>query len=185
MIRLVGSAKRSFLFPSDLRTALHYFNDMGGLFQYLPYITLVKTYTNNRFRVLYRSTELGIYQIQLYSDIEVHLDAETQTIDVRPLTGKSPVRPRAGLHSLRGMALYRSTSRFKPEGDCTRVYYHLHLDGHLPTPKALGLVPGHITDHIAKSIANRRIYEIADGFIAGALKDFAAGHECAASPNGI
>ena len=178
MIRLAGSARRSFLFPSDLQTALRYFADMRGLFRYLPHITLIKTYSPTRFRVLYSSTELGVYQIQLYSDIEVRLDAEQHIIEVGPLDGKRPVRPKAGLHSLRGMAHYTSVSQFKIEGDCTRVYYHLNLDGELPTPKALSLVPRHITDHIAESIATHRIFEIADGFIAGALRDFGVQRDC-------
>jgi hypothetical protein len=76
MIRLAGSAKRSFLFPSDLETALRYFADMRGLFKYLPHITLLKAYSRTQFRVLYRSVELGVYQIRLYSDIEVLLDSD-------------------------------------------------------------------------------------------------------------
>jgi len=60
MIQLAGSVKRSFLFPSDMRTALDFYADMGQLFEYLPHSTLIKVYSKTQFRVLYSSTELGI-----------------------------------------------------------------------------------------------------------------------------
>jgi len=172
MIRLTGTVKRSFLFPSDLITALNFYADMGQLFKYLPHITLIKTYSKTQFRVLYSSIELGIYQIQLYCDLNVTKDEENNSINVEMLHGKKPIKPKAGMHSIRGMAIYNSISSFKPEGESTRVYYHLNLEGELPKPLAFSLVPDSITDHIAESIAKRRIFEIADGFITGSLKDF-------------
>jgi len=88
------------------------------------------------------------------------------------LDGKKPIKPKAGMHSSRGIADFVSTSEFKPEGEHTRIYYHLNLQGELPKPRAFSLVPDSITDHIAESIAKRRIFEIADGFITGSLYDF-------------
>ena len=172
MIHLAGSAKRSFLFPSDIKTALDFYADMEQLFQYLPYIQLVKTYSKTRFRVLFSSVELGIYRIELYCDLEVWRDESSQQIIVGLLKGKKPVKPKAGMHSIRGMAAFNSLSSFKPEGEQTRIYYHLNLEGQLPKPLAFSLVPDNITDHIAESIAKRRIFEIADGFITGSLKEF-------------
>lgn len=178
MIRLAGSVKRSFLFPGDLTSALHHYADMGRLFQYLPHISLIETYSKSQFRVLYSSVELGIYQIQLYCDLEVSQDTENALINVSMLPGKKPMKTKAGMHSIRGMAEYSSTSRFQPEGDCTRIYYHLNLEGKLPKPMALNLVPDSITDHIAESIAKRRIHEIADGFITGSLKEYGGHKKC-------
>jgi hypothetical protein len=145
---------------------------MGQLFQYLPHIKLIKTYSRTHFRVLFHSTELGIYKIELYCDLEVLRDRANQQIKVEHLTGKKTVKPKAGMHSIRGMANFNSLSSFKPEGDQTRIYYHLNLEGRLPKPLAFSLVPDNITDHIAESIAKRRIHEIADGFITGSLTDF-------------
>jgi hypothetical protein len=172
MIRLAGSAKRSFLFPSDLTTALQYYANMGHLFQYLPHITLIKTYSKTQFRVLYNSIELGIYKIKLYCDLEVRLDSENATIEVGVLDGKMPVKTKAGMHSIRAMAEYNSISYFKMEGDHVRIYYHLNLKGQIPKPLAFSLVPDSIAGHIAEGIAKRRIFEIADGFITSSLIDF-------------
>lgn len=172
MIRLAGTAKRSFLFPSDIHTAMKFYADMGGLFKYLPHITLIETYSKTQFRVLYNSTELSIYHIQLYCDLLVTHDQKNAIIEVGMLSGKKPIKPKAGMHSSRGMAHFKSTSQFKSEGDRTRIYYHLNLQGTLPKPRAFSLVPDSITDHIAESIAKKRIFEIADGFITGSLVDF-------------
>lgn len=172
MIHLAGAVKRSFLFPSDLNTALNYYADMGHLFKYLPHITLKKTYSKMQFRVLYSSIELGIYQIRLFCDLEVRPDRENATIEVGVLDGKKPIKNKAGMHSIQAMARYKSVSHFKPEGDCVRIYYHLDLAGELPKPLAFSLVPDSITDYIAEGIAKRRIFEIADGFITGSLVDF-------------
>lgn len=172
MIRLAGTAKRSFLFPSDIHTAMKFYADMGDLFKYLPHITLIETYAKTQFRVLYSSTELSIYRIQLYCDLEVTFNEENDIIEVGMLKGKKPIKPKAGMHSSRGIANFKSTSQFISEGDRTRIYYHLNLHGELPTPRAFSLVPDSITDHIAESIAKRRIFEIADGFISGSLYDF-------------
>ena len=172
MIRLAGTVRRSFLFPSDLQTALNFYADMEQLFEYLPHITLIKTYSKTQFRVLFSSIEMGIYQIQLYCDLEVTQDNENQLIKVGMLNGKRPVKTKYGMHSIQAMANFSSISSFKPEGEITRIYYHLNLEGELPKPLAFSLVPDSITDHIADSIAKRRIFEIADGFITGSLKDF-------------
>ena len=172
MIHLAGTAKRSFLFPSNVHEAMQYYAKMECLFSYLPYITLTKTYSSTQFRVLFSSTELSIYKIHLYCDLEVTLDSKNAVITVGMLNGKKPIKPKAGMHSSCGMAEFISTSQFTPDGDNTRIYYHLNLKGELPTPLAFSLVPDSITNHIADNIAKRRIYEIADGFISGSLADF-------------
>lgn len=172
MIQLEGTAKRSFLFPSNIHEAMSYYAEMEGLFRYLPHISLKKTYSTTQFRVLYASTELSIYKIQLYCDLEVTIEKENGVISVGKLNGKDPVKPRVGLHSSRAMASFTSTSRFISDGENTRIYYHLHLRGELPTPRAFSLVPDKITNHIVENITKHRIREIADGFIIGSLAKF-------------
>jgi len=172
MIHLAGTAKRSFLFPSRIHEAMEHYAEMESLFKYLPHITLTKIYSPTQFRVLFSSTELSIYKIQLYCDLEVTIDTENAIITVGMLYGKKPVKPKAGMHSSRGMAAFISTSQFKSDGEHTRIYYHLNMNGELPKPRAFSLVPENITNHIAESITKRRIYEIADGFIIGSLAEF-------------
>jgi hypothetical protein len=122
--------------------------------------------------MVFRSTELSVYTIELYCDLEVMIDQKNATISVRPLDGKKPIKPKSGMHSSRGIANFFSTSQFVPDGKLTRVYYHLNLDGELPKPIAFSLVPDKITNHIAENIAKRRIAEIADRFIFSSIADF-------------
>jgi hypothetical protein len=172
MIRLAGTAKRSFIFPGNLQDAMQHYANLEKLFEYLPFVSLINTFSTNQFRVRYASTELNIYKIQLYCDLEVVIDKGQSLINVKTLDANKPTRPKAGLHSSRGNASFASNSRFVPEGENTRIYYSLELNGKLPTPKAFSLVPLSITNHIAETIAKRRIFEIADGFIMASLADF-------------
>lgn len=172
MIRLAGTAKRSFIFPSNLPDSMQHYANMEKLFEYLPFISLIQTYSKTQFRVLYSSIELNIYKIQLYCDLEVAIDERNALIQVKPLHTGNSIKSKAGLHSSRGNASFSSSSKFIPDGNNTRVYYHLELSGELPTPKAFRMVPNNITNHIAETIANRRIFEIIDGFISASLADF-------------
>ena len=172
MIKVAGNTRRSFLFSGNYHEAIEHYSDIGSIFNYLQKVTLTKQYSNSQYRMMFRSTELSIYAIQLYCDLEVIIDKNNATISVRPLFGKKPIKPKSGMHSSRGMANFSSTSKFVKDGEFTRVYYHLNLDGELPKPLAFSLVPDKITNHIAENIAKRRIAEIADGFIIASLADF-------------
>ena len=172
MIKVAGNTKRSFLFSGNYHEAIEHYSDIGRIFNYLQNVTLTKQYSKSQFRMMFHSTELSIYTIELYCDLEVKIDKINAIISVRPLNGKKPIKPKSGIHSSRGLANFSSTSQFVPDGPLTRVYYHLNLDGELPKPLAFSLVPDKITNHIAENIAKRRISEIADGFIIASLADF-------------
>lgn len=172
MINVSGSTKRSFLFSGNFQEAIEYYSDMGRIFNYLQKVTLTKQYSTSQFRMMFRSTELSIYTIQLYCDLEVRIDKNNAIISVSPINGKKAIKPKSGMHSSSGMANFSSTSRFVPDGKFTRVYYQLSLEGKLPKPLAFSLVPDKITNHIAKNITKQRISEIADGFIIASLADF-------------
>ena len=79
MIHLSGTAKRSFLFPSRIHESMEHYSKMEGLFKYLPHITLTQVYSPTQFRVLFSSTELSIYKIQLYCDLEVIINFSPTT----------------------------------------------------------------------------------------------------------
>jgi hypothetical protein len=115
---------------------------------------------------------LSIYKIRLYCNLVVTVDRDNAVITVGNLRDKKVIKPKAGMHSSHGIANFNSTSKFVPVGENTRIYYYLNLQGVLPKPLAFSFVPDNITNHIANSIARRRIYEIADGFIAGSLLDY-------------
>ena len=163
-IKVGGSADCSFLFPGKLPVAYAYYADVGRLFSYLPHICLVQAYGPDRFQLLYSSTELGIYHIRIFVDVQATLE-EGRVVQIRPLNGVASVQAWADFHSATAQGYFASRSVFHDEGDKTRIEYHLELHADLPTPKALRFVPGAMVTRITRSITNQHIREISDGFI--------------------
>ncbi len=137
MIRIAGSVHRSFLFPADLPTACAYFGDFNHIARYLPHIGLVKAYAPNHFRMLYHTTELGVYRVRIYCDLEARFDEKKHVLRVAPLDGHPPVKSRVTINSLTSQGTYTSESVFRAGGGRTRVDYHLVLKARLPKPLGL------------------------------------------------
>jgi hypothetical protein len=164
MIQVAGSARRTFVFPGELPLAYAYYADVGRLLGHLPHICLVRAYGPDRFRLLYRSTELGLYQIRLFADVRTTLE-EGWVVRVHPMEGVPPVETQAGIHSTSAQGYFSSQSVFHDEGKQTRIEYSLQLRGDLPNPQGLRLMPGMVVNRIARRITKMRIHEIADGFV--------------------
>lgn len=164
MIKVSGSARRAFVFPGELPLAYAYYSDVGRLLSYLPHICLVRAYGPDRFRLLYHATELGLYQIRLYADVQATLE-DGWVVRVDPLEGIPPVKAMAGVHSTSAQGYFSSQSVFHDEGDRTRIEYSLRLGGDLPTPQGLRLMPGMVVGRIARRITKMRMNEIANGFV--------------------
>ena len=164
MIKVVGRAERSFVFPAELPIAYAYYGDVARLLNYLPHISLVRAYGPDRFRLLYSSTELGAYQIQIFADVQTTLEGGWE-LHVHPLSGISPLEPAAGLHSSMAQGFFASRSFFRDEGEQTHIDYSLELRAKLPTPLGLRFMPGGMINRIASSITNSRIRETVEGFV--------------------
>lgn len=171
MIKVVGSSRRSFVFPAELPLAYAYYGDVGRLLNYLPHICLVRAYGPDRFRLLYSSTELGAYNIRIYADVQTTLE-EGWVVRVHPLSGHEPVAAQAGVHSSMAQGSFTSTSVFKDEGSQTRIEYSLQLQAQLPLPLGLRFMPGGMVNRIASSITKMRIRDIVQGFIERSVDAF-------------
>lgn len=165
MIDIAGSVHRSFIFPAERAVAYTYYSDVSRLLNYLPHISLVRAYSHNEFRMLYRTTELGTYHIRIFWDVRVLLDETGRLIRIQPLPGCSPIEAKAGLNASTGQGFFVSQSAFQDTADQTQVDYHLQLQARLPTPLGLRFMPGLITNRIARNIMQARMREIAEGFI--------------------
>jgi hypothetical protein len=164
MIKVAGSARRSFIFPGELPLAYAYYADVGRLLSYLPHICLVRAYGPDRFRLLYSSIELGLYHVRLFADVQTILE-EGWVVRVRPLEDFPPVEAEVGIHATSAQGYFSSQSVFHNEGDHTRIEYSLQLHGALPTPQGLRLMPGMVVGRVAQRIIQMRIREIVDGFV--------------------
>jgi hypothetical protein len=174
MIRVTGSARRTFTFPADLPTAFAYYGDVGRILTYLPYIFLVQAYAVDQFRMLYSTIELGVYHIRIFCDLRTTLDVNggRRAIHINPLRDVTPVPPKASFNASVGQGFYSSSSVFHDTGDKTRVDYSMTLQARLPTPLGLRLMPASVVDTIAGNITNARIHEIAGGFIQRSIDAF-------------
>lgn len=172
MIHVRGNVRRTFTFPADLAATRAYFSDYRRIFTLLPHIRLVRAYDAHRFRVMYHSVELGVYEVKIYCDLHVGFLDGRPVLRVSPINGMAPVAPRVTMTSLTAQGSYQSDSIFKAYGDETRVEYHIRLGAALPKPLGLDLMPDRVVERIARNIVTWRMSEIADGFVQRAIHDY-------------
>lgn len=171
MIRVAGSAHRSFIFPAELPLAYAYYADIGRVLRHLPHICLAQTYSPGQLRLVYRSTELGIYRVRIFADVQTILE-DGHVLHVRPVDGLPPVQAQYGAHSTTAQGEFTSQSVFRDIGSQTEIEYSLRLQADLPTPRGLRMMPGVVVGSIARSITHTRIREIVAGFVADSVRAF-------------
>lgn len=173
MIKLNGTAKRSFAFPSDPELALQYFSDLNRVAYYLPHIAVVEEYGSNQMRVHYQSVELGAYTINIYADIESIADDYDLVIHINPMADLDEVPSAATLNTATGHGRFTSIAAFYDDDHGqTIIDYQLSMTAQLPRPRGLRMMPGRVVNRIAKSISQGRVNEIADGFMKTAIDAF-------------
>lgn len=173
MIKITGAYQREFTFPQDLQSTLDYYGEFDRIFRYLPHISIVNAYGDGKYRLVYHTTELALYQIYIYCDLSVEFDLDQQLLLIRPYqNGLEPVKSENRQYSLIGSGNYWSESKFIESGKQTIIDYQLNLESDLPVPKGLKLMPSPIVQGIARNITERRIQEIAEGFIRNSIRNF-------------
>jgi carbon monoxide dehydrogenase subunit G len=174
MINIIGSIKRAFIFPAPPKTALTYYSDISRVTQFLPHISLVHSYAQNQIRMLYETVELGVYTIQIYSDLESSVDWEEMLLHVYPvkLETADPVETETSMRHTTGQGLFAIDTQFFDMGEQTRVEYAIQLKAELERPLGMRLMPKRVVNRIAQSITDERVREIADGFIKESIDAF-------------
>jgi len=173
MIKLSASYHRIFIFPARLDTCFTYYSALNQTLSFLPHISIVKSYNSNQFRVLYNTTELGIYRVNIFCDVQMHLDPIGNRLIIRPFqNGPSPAKSSFGLYSLTGQGHYSSESIFSADGEQTAIDFKLHMHSSLPVPLALRPIPENVISKIANEITHWRMREIADGFMQRSIQAF-------------
>jgi hypothetical protein len=172
MITITGSIRRSFVFPADRPTAFEFYSDWRRTLGYLVHISLERQSNNQQFQMLYSTTELGIYRVQLYCDIETELDRHAWTLHIHPLEATTVVESKAGIYSLKAQGYFMSESNFHEQGEHTQIDYHLRLHADLPVPYAIRFMPASLLQNIACGVTQRRIEEIAEKFIQRSIEAY-------------
>jgi hypothetical protein len=165
MIHIAGSTNRTFSFPAPLKTAFEFYSDMERTLGFLTHVSLTHRYNEQQYRMLYHTTELGIYRIQLFCDIDIQMDRDAWILGIQPSKSFAPVEQEVGLYSISGQGIYSSQSIFKPVGNRTEIEYRLKLQAYLPVPYGVRFVPTPVLNSAAHRITEWRIHEIVQGFI--------------------
>lgn len=173
LIQITGSAQRYFSFPANLPTAMAYYSNLVPMLVHLPHICLIEDYGNNQFQACYTTTELGIYQVKIYCNLQAFVNPEVNTLQMVSLDGAPQVEAEAGFNFTTATGHFASKSVFfEDEPDRTNIQYSLELRAELPKPFGLKYMFSDIVDKIAGSITYYRIDEIAEGFIKNSIKAF-------------
>jgi hypothetical protein len=122
--------------------------------------------------MLYSTIELGVYHIRIFCDLQARLDEKGRTLSIIPLNGVPPAKTEKGVKSATTQGFFSSQSVFYADGGETAVEYGLELRAELPTPGGLRFMPRSVVNHIAHSITQSRISEIAEGFIERSIDAF-------------
>ena len=175
MIYITGSVERSFIFPANRQTAFDFYADMSRVLEMIPHISLMEMYADDKFRMLYSTTELGLYRVRMVCNLQTDLDYENWVLRILPLEGAPTIKNKISMYALSAQGQYSSESIFKPQGDQTEIEYRLRLQAELPVPFGIRFMPNRLLNDIAQGITQWRITEIAEGFIKRSLEVFANG----------
>lgn len=165
MTRIAVTAQRVFTLNADLATTTAYFRDFERTIRNLQNLSLVKTYAQDQYRILYSIVEAGIYRITFYCDIKVQFDAVNHAIRVLPLGGIPPVLPKVTINSMTGQGYYASHSVFQSAGPNTNVKYEVEIKAEVPRRLELKFVPDRVVKRVVEKVVSQRLQATTDTFI--------------------
>ena len=173
MIKISASYHRTFIFPARLEACFSYYSSFNQTLSFLPHISIVRSYSSNKFRVLYNTTELGIYRVNILCDVQMDVDPAGNRLIIQPFyNGITPAKSSFGLYSLTGQGYYASESAFSANDAQTAIDFILHMHSNLPVPLALRPMPEKVLSKVANDITRWRMREIADGFMQRSIQAF-------------
>lgn len=172
MIHVSGSVSRSFIFPAQREVASAYYRDFNQVVKHLSLISMNKVLGADRFRVMYNSTELGVYKIKIYCDVQTLFDPVENVLVVQTFDDHPKIPAKSGWNSSEAHGAFASQSVFYEEGEQTRIEYRLHLRAAVPPPLGLRLVPEGVLNQIADNITAWRMDAIIDRFVEDTIRDY-------------
>ncbi len=172
MIKISGSTKRLFLFPASLQKTFAYYSDIPRSIDFLPHISLVRSFAPGQYRLLYSFLESGLYRVKIYCDVLTILDKNKRFIRIQPSEENPPVKSGYGLYSMTSQGHYDSETTFSESGDQTRIEYRISMDARLPVPLTLRLVPNALLNGSAQKKLSLHTGEIIDRFIERSIREF-------------
>lgn len=177
MIKIDGSVKLSFLFPADCDTAFAYFGELRRVAAYMPHIELVRANGQGQYRMLFDTTEMGTYNIRIFYDVTLETDPEEYTLCVYPMPMDPPVERSSGFNVTSAPGSFYTEASFAADGSQTRVHFLMRLESEVLPPTSMRFVSGRMANKVARNITEKRLKEIAVGFVQNSLQAFPAWQE--------
>jgi len=173
MLHISVSSHRKFEIPCDLARVEAHCSDFGRMLEDLPALRVTRVWGPHQYRIGYSANISGVYQVDLFSDVQAHFDEQTHALVVSPLHGFPPVTAQATLRFLTGQGLYSSQLVLSAREHCTIATYDLTIAADVPKPVRLRLVPDAMARMVVQALVQRRVQEITDLFIARTLRRLA------------
>jgi hypothetical protein len=170
MIQISGSTQRLFLFPASMQEAFAFYSDIPRSIDFLPHISVVRSFAPGQYRLLYSSLESGLYRVKIYCDVCAILDEEKRFIRIQPSDGKPPVKSESGVYSMTSQGFYDSEVAFSEAGDQTRIEYSIRMGASLPVPLSLRLIPQALLNGSAQRKLSLHTDEIIDRFVERSIR---------------
>lgn len=172
MINIDGSVKLSFLFPADRETTFAYFSELRRVAAYMPHIEVVDSNGQGRHRMLFDTTEMGTYNIRIFYDVVLETDPAAYTLSVTPAPFDPPVVRSASFNVTSAPGSFYTDASFCAEGAQTRVQFVMRLESEVLPPTSMRFVSGRMANKVARGITEKRLKEIAVGFVQNSLHFF-------------
>lgn len=172
VIKIAGSAHRSFVFPAKLEDAFNYYGDIRQSFRFLPHISVAHNYAAGQYRLLYSALESGVYKVNIFCDVVAVIDENQHIIKIDPLKGNTPEKSKAGLYSMTGQGFFNSEILFNEDRDQTRIEFSIDLKASLPVPLTLRWIPNALIDGISQIKVHWHMDEIIERFIEQSTRAF-------------
>jgi hypothetical protein len=174
MINIDGSVKLSFLFPAPRPLAFAFYGDLRRVAEFMPHLEVVGKGSAGQFRMLFEIVEMGTYTIRILYDVRMERDPSKFTLCVRPATGMHQKPPTSGVNDTTAHGDFFTDATFTPEGEKTRIVFQMRLEAELLPPKSMRFVPGRVANKMANNFTDKRLQEIAVGFVNNSLAGFPA-----------
>ncbi len=174
MLHISVSSHRKFEIACDLLGVEAHFSNFERMLEDLPALKVSRVWGPHQYRIGYGANFAGVYQVDLFSDIQARFDAAAHVLAVSPLRGLPAVTAQVTLRSLTGQGGYASRLVFHAQKDCTVADYDLTITADIPKPVRLNLVPDSVARTVVQAIVQRRVQEITDLFIVRTMSRFAS-----------
>lgn len=165
MLHISVSIHRKFKIACDLLRVEAHFRNFERMLEDLPALKVSRVWGPHQYRIDYSMNFAGIYQVDLFSDVQARFDAANHVLVVSPLPGLPSVTAQATPWSLTGHGDYASRLVFHARKDGTVADYDLTITADIAKPVRLNLVPDSVARMAVQAVVQRRVQEITNLFI--------------------